>query len=290
MAKCLLDDFTPVQVALMRYGGALFAYLLFVLFAVVRGKRWKDFFLIPSTWGDALLLFLMGFLPFCFSPLAQLTGLSQTLASENAVMIAMEPLLTAFLAWSFLKEKVNLFTLVALFQAFVGFLLLSGLTSLSGSELSGHSLGNLWILISLMGEASFTVIGRRLTGKYRPAPIFGSALLVGVLSLALSTGLWRLNLNENPSFQSVSYWKAIGAVFWLGPLGTTAAYLYWTFALVEVPVMLVSLVLFLQPVAGAVWGYFLLGDRMTFQQNIGSVLILLAVLLSLRFKIETSDK
>jgi drug/metabolite transporter (DMT)-like permease len=74
-------------------------------------------------------------------------------------------------------------------------------------------------------------------------------------------------------------WKSLFALLWMGPIGTAGAYLYFMYALVDLPVMSVTLFLFLQPLAGSIWGYFLLGDRLTPLQNFGSSLILMAVVL-----------
>ncbi len=88
-------------------------------------------------------------------------------------------------------------------------------------------------------------------------------------------------MNEVASylFQLGSWdWKTFVAAIWIGPLGTTLGYLIYILALVDVSVVTVSLFLFLQPLAGALLGYLLLGERLNRLQSFGSILILFAVL------------
>jgi drug/metabolite transporter (DMT)-like permease len=67
------------------------------------------------------------------------------------------------------------------------------------------------------------------------------------------------------------------ATLWLGPLGTTATYLYWMYALKEAPVATVALTLFVQPVVGSLLGTVLLGEKLTAIQALGGAIIVLAV-------------
>jgi drug/metabolite transporter (DMT)-like permease len=120
-------------------------------------------------------------------------------------------------------------------------------------------------------------LARRLTATYAPLALFGTALFLGVMSLSLICSVWA-GAFFFPEWHHFT-WKSLVALLWLGPIGTAGAYLYFMFLLVELPVMSVTLFLFLQPLAGAVWGYVFLGDRLSVTQIFGGALILLAVFL-----------
>jgi len=285
MGKWLLEEFTPTQCAWLRYSSALFSYVC-VVSVIRRFQRphvpWGSFFLIPSRPSDKALLLILGFLSFCFSPLSQMAGLSSSLASENSILVAIEPLMTAFLAWVFLKETIKLYHVLAFSFALVGFGFLTGISpQMLGSDLHPHVVGNLLILFSLLGEASFSILGRKLTFQHAPLAIFGSTLTVGVglLALAICCFYDFKTLFDLFSLSHLS-WKTAIAVFWLGPVGTAGAYFFFMYALSEVPVMNTVLLLFLQPLLGTLWGYAFLGERLTPLQNFGSGLILLAVVIS----------
>lgn len=270
----MLADVSPDLAAWCRYTSALLAYLLFTFFwAAFRGRpdSEKEPLFIPISKS----VLLIGFMGFCLSPILQLIGLNDSRATDNALIVAMEPLFTVFAAWIFLKEKIPRALLVSFFFALIGFALLTGLTpGQLGSDRS-HLAGNLLILLSLTGEACYSVSGRRLLKKYRPIGVFGSALGVGVVFLTLAL-LLRGGMQVFGGFSHLTV-KSSLALLWLGPLGTAFAYFYWLIALVEAPVASLALTLFIQPVCGSIWGYIFLGERLNALQTAGGVLILAAV-------------
>jgi drug/metabolite transporter (DMT)-like permease len=273
--KWLLEELTPADAAWLRYMSAFLGYWCLAFFLK---RKSESFFLVPERHQDKFLLILLGFMTFCFSPLIQITGLASSLASENAIIVAMEPLMTAFLAWAILREKITWFDTTAFSLALFGFAFLAGITPRILQQGFGpHFKGNVLILVSLMGEASYTILARRLTGRYSPLGVFGASLTLGVIFLSLAV-FYLGGAFHFPALHLLS-WKTWLALFWIGPVGTAGAYLYLMFALVRIPVMSVTVFLFLQPLAGALWGYLILGDRLTYLQQIGSGLILCAVLI-----------
>ncbi len=289
MGKWLLVDLNSVQSAWIRYASAVCAYFIFAgVMCIRRGfqTKWSSFFLIPKSNQDKFLIFLMGFMAFCFSPLFQMVGLSGSLASENAIIIAIEPLMTAFLAWLVLREKVSSLQLLGFLFALMGFACLAGLgPNHLVRDPQYHLMGNLLILLSLVGESVFSIVGKKISSKYSPLAIFGTVLTTGFVFLTLCFALvltlvpsTAVNLVDFRDFHRIS-WKALVAVFWLGPVGTTGCYIYWLHALKELPVMSMALLLFLQPLMGAIGGYLFLGDRLTSWQNFGGCLIFLAVII-----------
>jgi drug/metabolite transporter (DMT)-like permease len=286
MGKWLLEEFSPAQSSWLRYSSAVAAYWLAYLWVrfVKDGRTQKvkgitrSFFLFPTRRKDIFLVCLLGFMAYCFSPLAQMAGLSHSLASENSIIIAMEPLLTAFLAWILLGERINILNFFAFCFAIIGFCFLAGVSpGQLNQDFHPELFGNALILISLLGEACFSILGKKLTHKYAPRAIFGTSLTVGVICLTLVAGFfYDLTSLFSAGHFSFKVWVAI---LWLGPIGTACGYLYAMYALSEVSVMSTVLLLFLQPVAGAVWGYLLLGDRLSWLQNMGGLLILIAAIL-----------
>lgn len=286
MAKLLLSKFTPCEVAWIRYGGAFSSYFIcYIIYKVVFSPQLRpkhnliklNFFIWPRRKMDRFLVFFLGFFPFCFAPLTQMWGLTMSLASENSIIAASEPLITTFLAWIFLKEKINWVNGVALLFASLGFVLLVSCPAeaLTSGEL--WSVGNVLLLASLFGESFFTVIGRKLTSSYDALGVFGTSLAVGTVVL---TGIVCLRIDGAHLFTLIHWnWRMAFAAFWIGPFGTTMGYLFWIYALVEADAMSVTLPLFLQPVVGVLCGYLFLGDRLSNFQYLGGTTILIAVLI-----------
>jgi drug/metabolite transporter (DMT)-like permease len=280
MSKLVLADFTPAEGAWLRYTSALVAFLLFRAFlpqTVIKTREEPFFF--PKTTRDWLTVAITGGMCFCFAPLLQLTGLNHSRATDNALIIAMEPMMTVLMAWLFLKQAISLSYAGMFFVALLGVALLAGV-SFGGLELGrAHVFANFLMLISLLGEASYSVGCSQLFVRHSPISIFGMAILSGVIFLTISV---FLIFGENPiQILTIAVhqmtWKSATALAWLGPMGTAASYLYWMYALKEAPVASVALTLFVQPVFGAFWGYVFLSERLTGSQFLGGALIIVAV-------------
>jgi drug/metabolite transporter (DMT)-like permease len=300
MAKLVFaEGVSPGTMAWLRFASALAAYAVgfaifrcWHLFRVFRGFHRPGglsggesrsprpvAFLTPRSRADWSWLLLLGVMGFCISPLLQMTGLYASRATDNALIVAMEPLLTVLLAWLILGEAVLAFHWVAFAIALSGFCLLADLTpsrllllwGSPGSPEGAHLIGNILILLALLGEACYTIAGRKLLVRHSAYGIFGSALIVGVCTLTIVIGLTQ----GSSAFISIVglSWKAWFAIFFMGPLGTAFAYLYWMIALTEAPVASLVLTLFIQPVFGSFWGYRFLGERLSLMQWAGAGLI-----------------
>jgi drug/metabolite transporter (DMT)-like permease len=279
MGKLVLEDFSPAEGAWLRYTTALISFFVFrAFFPVLRAK--PVFF--AKNLREWMTVIAMGGATFCFSPLLQLTGLQASRATDNALIISMEPMMTVFLAWIFLREKITASYLATFVLALFGFALLAGV-SWRGLEVSrAHLIGNFIMLISLLGEAYYSVGGSKLLdsrSKNSPFSVYALAIISGVVLLTISVAIFT---GEGPlaliqvAFHKMT-WHSGLAIAWLGPLGTSASYLYWMYALKEAPVASIALTLFVQPVFGSFWGYLFLGERLTGSQAFGGVLIIMAV-------------
>ena len=234
-------------------------------------------FLWPDRRSTAGLLLALGFLTFFFAPLAQIIGLADSQATDNVLIIAMEPLLTVLIAWVFIREKITLFHGVAFGFALFGFMLLAGITPAGLARgWNPRLIGNLLILFSLVGEGAYSTLSRKLMERHPPLLIFGSSLVVGVFFLTLALSHARGGGIGTLGARSFSA-KNIFCLAWLGPLGTTATYLYWMLALAEAPIASVALTLFVQPLFGSIWGLVFLKDRLNLIQAAGGALIFAAV-------------
>ena len=193
MGKLVLHDFGPVMGAWLRYASALLSYVLAMLAIQHSGlapervrERFRTPWFRPSGRREWALVSALGFMTFCFSPVLQMTGLAASRALDNALIIAIEPLMTVLLARLILGERLTLGYVGAFGVAMLGFVLLTGLSVSSLTQgMSGHLLGNIIILVSLTGEAAYSSLGRKLVARHPPLGVFGTALAAGVVFLTL---------------------------------------------------------------------------------------------------------
>lgn len=221
----------------------------------------------------------MGLITFFASPILQYLGLSRSTATANSLVVAIEPLFAALLAWLFLGEQLNGRQKIGFAIAVAGFLLLSNVkpNDLAGS-LSLFNVGNLFFLAVMPCEALYTIISRRLAGKVTPISLLGASLACGFASLS---GYFWLIGEAWPSLEPLRDPRNLGALLLVGPVGTTLAYIFWSEALINATVAMVALTLLGQPLFGAVAGHFLLGERLDLWQGLGAILILGALAMQL---------
>lgn len=285
MSKILLERFDPHQVAWLRYASAtaafIVAWLLYLSGRALRpnGKA-LHFFARPATCGDAGLILGLGFSAFCFAPMVGLTGLDKTGAVDNAILIALEPVVTVGLAAIFLSERLDRIQLLSFMISIAGFSILSGLAGRPVSSWSSDPLilGNFILVISLLGEGGYSIFASKLLGRYSMLPVFGTGLLAGfavlTMATAASTGL--------PGPEQLGA-RELLALAWLGPLGSTLTYLYWALALSRTEVTSAALTLFVQPVVGAILGVWVFAEKPGASKLAGAAMIFAAVgLLTLR--------
>lgn len=279
MSKVLMQVCTPIQVAWLRYVSA--GLTMIVLMAVVKSFR-PELAQVKESFRskrDFLLLFAIGFLTFFASPLLQMKGLSLSRATDNAILIAIEPLVTVALAAVFLKERLSKNQILAFAVAISGFALLSGMGFGKTSDeptvqgaIRSAALGNLLMFVSLVGEGAYSVCARPLLRTKSPHVIFSLSLAVGILLLS-SVFIFGVDLPPVSTFNR-DHWLAVA---WLGPAGTAFGYLLWMVVMKRIEVSRMVLTLFVQPLVGTLIGFVFLGERLSGAQWMGGLLIIMSL-------------
>jgi len=187
------------------------------------------------------------------------------------------------LAVFLLREHVTFRQKVSFLVASIGvFLLSDGIRLVTGEvEFEASSIrlfGNLLLMISMLGEGLYSAGGRLLHQRTarNPSWIFTASLTWGVIFLSVMV-IPRFGL---PRFESV-HLKGVLSLLWMGPIGTSFCYLIWLRLLQGVEVSFLSITLFVQPLAGAILGWYLLQEPLHFWKLLGGGVILLSMAISL---------
>ncbi|MBY0469698.1 DMT family transporter [bacterium] len=277
----VLQDFTPIQGAWLRYVSAFAFYVMLTVFLIVTKRAKSPPFLKSKHPKDWATVIAIGAITFCGVGILQLKGLSTSRATDNALIIAMEPIITVVLAWVIFRDRMQWNHVVSFSLSIVGFSLLSGLTPAKiRAGFDPHLMGNLLIFCSLLGEAAYSLLARGALKRNEPTEIFGTALFFGGVFLTIIT---LLGPGLPPLHQFT--WKSAAGSVWNGVLGTGICYLFWMVALTRISIASITVTLFIQPVVGSLIGYLVLGDLMTPIQFIGAALILLGVSVQLNKKL-----
>jgi drug/metabolite transporter (DMT)-like permease len=279
MSKTLVSEHGSVRAAWLRYASAAIAF--WIIYMLKRfsqnlsdGSHSSSFaHSLKRLWGvqTRYWILALGFFPFFISPLLQLKGLEHAQSVDNIIIIAMEPLITVFFGWILLREQVSPFHKVCLLISTAGFSLLAKAYDRGASV---HWFACTLMLLALIGESVYIVIGKKLSGEFEPLTLYGISVTFGAILLTLVT-LGSVGL---PSIEQLSL-HHMGAMLWLGPLGTTICYVIWLELSQKLSLATLVITLFIQPVLGTFLGVWFMGDHLESLQWFGVSLIILSLVI-----------
>jgi len=185
---------------------------------------------------------------------------------------------TALLGWWFLKERLGWAKVLAVAISLGGCVLVSGALDPAAWKLnligivSGVFSGLMWAIYSLMGRSAAQ---RGLNPWTTLFYTFGLAAIVMLCVNLFSTGHIPGAAARPSDFLWLGKaWIGWGILFLLSAGPTLCGYGLYNVALTYLPSSVVNLIATSEPVFTAIIAYFLLGERLTWIQIIGSLLTL----------------
>ena len=272
LSKLLVVVFPIFLLAWLRFGIAALAMAHWVR----RGPNEA-----PLSPHDRKLLFLESFLGNFLFSICMLFGISLTTALAAGVIMAAIPAVVALLSWVFLHERITPRVAASIACAVAGIALVSvvkhsGPDATGGSGgASGSLLGNLLLFGAVVCEASYVVIGKRLTGNMSAKRI---SALVNLWGLALVTpfGIWQAIGFDFGTVEPGIWWLLL---FYSIAASVVTVWL-WMTGLKHVPASSAGIFTVMLPVAAAAVGVLFLGERFSTVQVGAFALALAAVVLA----------
>lgn len=235
----------------------------------------------PMTQRTRQLVFLESFLGNFLFSICMLFGVSMTSAVTAGVVMASIPAAVALMSWFFLREKVSLRVWAAVGCAVLGISLLAfsspksvgiGLTE---TDPLRFWLGHLLLVGAVLCEASYAVIGKKLTGVLGPKRI---TALINLWGFALVTplGWWAARsfdfANVSPQTWGLLLFYALAASVWTVWL--------WMTGLKNVPAHQAGVFTVMLPISAALVGVGVLGESLQSAQIPAFVLALAGIALA----------
>lgn len=223
-------------------------------------------------------LLFMGFQGILFHQAIQAYAMRTAGAANANWMMVASPALVAILGRIFLKEKISKAGFYGLGLAALGMILVLGFGTIKETLEAGGfgSVGDYIILASVLNWAVFLIISRYALKGSMPSSfaIFWEMAFALILCTPFAL-LIGVDFSVIPSFT----WQTWGSIIFLGALSSALAYLLWYHALSVLPVANVVIFQFLQPLAGALIAYYLVGERFTIWLFVGGAMIISGVCL-----------
>lgn len=229
----------------------------------------------PPTPQTRRLLFLESLLGNFLFSIFMLYGVSMTSAVSAGVIMAAIPAAVAIMSWAFLRERVPPRVWAAVACAAGGIALLAAGRADGGGGGARPWLGNLLVFGAVLCEASYAVIGKKLTGSIGPRRI---AAVVNLWGLVLVTpfGLyqaWQFDFSApGPGTWALLLFYSLAASVWSVWL--------WMTGLRSLPVAQAGVFTVMLPVAAAAVGVLALGEPFGGLQAAAFALALAGVLLA----------
>jgi drug/metabolite transporter (DMT)-like permease len=223
------------------------------------------------------LLFLESFLGNFLFSICMLFGMRYAGAITAGIVMAAIPAVVALLSRIFLKEPLSVRTLAAIALAIAGVATLA-FTRNVGSTVNANSsllIGTALLLGAVFCEASYVVIGKKLTGNVSPKRI---SAIINLWGLALVTpfGIW----------QALSFdFANVGITIWVGLVLYSLAASMWTVwlwmtGLKSVPASRAGVFTVFLPIAAAFVGVIFLNEQFTAMHVVAFAFAIAAVVLA----------
>jgi len=209
----------------------------------------------PLSAHDRRLLFFESFFGNFLFSICMLYGVSMSSALAAGVIMAGIPAAVALMSRVFLKERITRRVMLGIACA-VGGIALVSLTKNTDAANRSSLLGNLLLLGAVTCEASYVVMGKRLTGNVGPKRI---SALINLWGLALVTplGLWQALSFDFGAVAAGSWWLLL---FYSIAASVVTVWL-WMTGLKHVPASSAGIFTVLLPVSAATVGVLFLGER-----------------------------
>jgi drug/metabolite transporter (DMT)-like permease len=244
LTKPALETIPPFTFALLR-----FALALAVLLPLARGEV-----LALLRGPDRRRLIVMGLLGFCLAQLAQTLALSLSPASDIALLSTATPLWITLLAWVWLGERIGRRGILGFGLAIAGLVLILWPQDEQAAGM-GRLIGDAIFLVNGFTWACYNVMGKAMMVRHRPLPATTAAGIDGLAGLLpFAAGEWLTG--STPRFTLAG----AGAVAYTGLLVTVLGFLVLFWAYSRVRAAQVAITMYLQPLAGVLVAWALLGE------------------------------
>ena len=258
--------------ALIPAPGLLAARFITITVILLAVLAWRGRLLRGNTRAMWLALFPAGVLIMGLQQVTFVSGLDHTAAGEGSLLFATAPVFTALIAAAIGQERISRANWLGIAGAMAG----AALVILGGD--GGRDApptrvtGDLLMLASSLGYATFMVISKPLGQRYGALKIVTFAYVFGLL-VVVPFG-WHDMVAAD--------WGALGALGWLSMawlvlLAGVLGFVAWYWRIARTSPSRVAVYQYIVPVVAMITAALLLGERPTVAQLAGAALVLLGL-------------
>lgn len=273
VSKSLVEHSTPITLTTLRWIIAVVCLLPLVW--------WKEKKILPPR--NAILpLFLMGLTGVVLFNLMQFLALEKTTATNAGLISTLNMISIAVCSVLFLKEKINLHQIFSMIFSLFGVILVLTKGKVDYLLSWDFNKGDLWMITAICVWGIYTVCSKwAMTKTSSLMSTLYSAIFGLMVLLPLSLPDFTVS-NINTSF--------IGSILYTGVISTVACMLFWNICVQKLGATTSGVFLNLNPIFTSILAFFILGEKMTWIQGIGSAIVITGCYLFSYFKIKVDTK
>lgn len=221
-------------------------------------------------------LILMGVTGVALFNLFMFWALERTDATNVGLLSTLNPVSIAIFSFLLMGEKIRPLQIVAMLVSFGGVLVVLTKGDLGHLTSLHFNVGDLWMLAAVAMWGLYSVCGRWAMKSVSPMM---STLYSGIFGVLL---MLPFNLTSfTVSHTDWSFWLSL---FYVGVLATVVSMVLWNVGVQEVGATNAGMFLNFNPVFTAILAFFLLGERISPVQLLGSVAVIAGCYLFTRLK------
>jgi len=222
---------------------------------------------------DGRRLVLAGVLGMCITQVSQALALKMSTASDISLLIATSPLWIALFARLWLGEHIGRRGIFGLGLGLIGVVFILWPRGVGDVGVQ-RIIGDLLCIVTTIAWAGYNVLGKDVMARRSPVAATAACVFVGTPCIIPFAAYEQLT-GQATRFTVA----AVGGVLYAGLLVTALGFVVLFWALVRVRANQAAVLMYLQPVAGVLIAWALLGEQLTPLFLLGSVPVFAGVAL-----------
>ena len=255
--KFLVGHASPLIITTLRW---LIAVI--VLLPIVWKKEKK---LIPPK--DSILpLFLMGLTGVVLFNIFQFLALEKTSATNVGLISTLNPISIAIFSAILLKDKIKPIQITAMAVSFIGVLMVLSKGEISHLLGLKFNIGDLWMVVAVIIWGLYSICSKWAMKKVTPMLSTFYSGIIGVIVL-IPFNLTSFKITDlNGSF--------ISSILYTGVVSTVVCMVIWNIGVQKIGATSSGIFLNFNPIFTSILAFFLLGERMTWSELVGSIIVI----------------
>jgi drug/metabolite transporter (DMT)-like permease len=259
--RLLAEELHPLTASSLRF---IFASAMLLGAILIRDKTLP--LLTKKQWGAMALLGLTGVFSY---NIFFFTGLQTVEAGRASMIIAVNPVITTFLAMIFFGERCSFIRSIGMILSVCGALIVisrGNPVSIFQGDIGG--MGEFYMVGCVLSWSAYTLIGKQLLKDIEPLVAVAYSCTVGAIFLVIAA-LCSGHLTELTNLTVTG----VGCIFYFAFFGTTLGFIWFYDGVKKLGASRAVMYVNLVPVNGILLGTLLLGEHLESSLLIGGTLV-----------------